>query len=167
MKKGFTLIEVLLSLAIFSISVFVISTFYFESINARVKGQTLMDVESEANQALTIMSQTIRNSVSITSPVQGGSDFRIGLIMPDLAESPTAFGLSEGAIYMLQGVSTGVPITSTSTMEVTNLLFENLSRDNTSGTVRISFTASHVNESGRNEYEYSETYYTSASLRPN
>jgi len=165
-KKGFTLIETLLSLAIFSIAVFVISAFYFESITARVKGQTLIDVETEAQQALMYMTQAIRNSESISSPTQGNNGSNLSLIVPDIGSSPTIFSLSGGMITVSEGATTPVYLTSSSTITVTNLMFENLSRDNSPGTVKVSFTASHVNETGRNEYEYSETYYTSATLRP-
>lgn len=52
-----------------------------------------------------------------------------------------------------------------SRVTVSNLTFTNLTRAGTPGNVRIQFTLTHINPSGRNEYDFSKTFYGSASLR--
>ena len=43
--------------------------------------------------------------------------------------------------------------------------FENLSRVGTKDTIRVSFKLSRVNNEGRNEYDYNQTFYISANLK--
>ena len=52
-----------------------------------------------------------------------------------------------------------------SRVTASNLSFQNLSRTGTPGTIRIQFTLSHINPSGRNEYDFNKTFYGTASLR--
>lgn len=52
-----------------------------------------------------------------------------------------------------------------SRVTVSNLTFSNLSRPGTPGTVRIQFTLTHINPEGRQEYNFSKTFYDTATLR--
>ena len=71
----------------------------------------------------------------------------------------TAFDLSAGTIRQ-----NSIALTN-SRIVASNLTFTNLSRAGTPGTIRIQFTLTHINPSGRNEYNYNKTFYGSASLR--
>ena len=56
-------------------------------------------------------------------------------------------------------------VISSSRVNVSNLIFSNLSRNNTPGLVSIQFDISHVNPGNRNEFSFEKTFYGSASLR--
>jgi len=71
----------------------------------------------------------------------------------------TAFDLSAGTIRQ-----NSIALTN-SRVVASSLTFTNLSRTGTPGAMRIQFTLAHVNPSGRNEYDYSKTFYATSTLR--
>jgi type II secretory pathway pseudopilin PulG len=137
--KGFTLIELLLYVAIIGAVVFSIAGFLSLLMQSRVKNQTIAEVEQQGVQVMQIITQAGRNAGDINFTA--------------------AFDLSSGAIR-----ENSIALTN-SRVIASNLIFSNLSRAGTPGTVRIQFTITHVNPSGRNEYDYSKTFYASATIR--
>ena len=111
-----------------------------------------------------VITQTARNAETITSPAQGASAALLTLDVVTVANDPTVFDLSGGAMRITEGVGSAVALTN-SRVTASTLNFQNLSRTGTPGTVRITFTLTHVNPSSRQEYNYARTFYGSASLR--
>lgn len=68
------------------------------------------------------------------------------------------------ALLITEGANPTVPLTN-SKIQMSGLTFTNLTRSGTPGVVRVSFTLSRVNGSGKNEYDYQKTFTTSAALR--
>jgi prepilin-type N-terminal cleavage/methylation domain-containing protein len=163
-EKGFTLIELLLYIAVLSTAITAIFIFFFMMLQARVKNQTISEVEQQGSQLMQLMTQTIRNSNTINSPAVGSPSSTLSLGMDDVSKNPTIFDLSGGVLRIKEGSGAIVSLTN-SQVTVTNLQFSNISRTGTQGTVRIEFTITYNNVSGRNEYEYSKTFYNSATLR--
>ncbi|PKL72744.1 hypothetical protein CVV26_00595 [Candidatus Kuenenbacteria bacterium HGW-Kuenenbacteria-1] len=162
--KGFTLIELLLYISIASIMLLAISIFLFLLLQSRVKNQTIAEVEQQGLAVMQIITQTARNAEAIISPLQGISASSLTLDVIASANDPTIFDLTNGVIKIKEGTGSNVSITN-SRVIVSNLSFSNLSRTNTSGIIRIQFTLIHQNLSNRNEYNFSKTFYGSASLR--
>ena len=163
-KQGFTLVEVLLYVIILSAMTLTISVLLFLIFQSRVKGQTIAEVEQNGQRIMQIVTQTIRNADSITSPAIGTSASSLTLVVPTGAKSPTIFDLSGSVFRVKEGVGTNIAL-SNSRVVVSGLSFYNTSRTGTPGVIKIQFTLSHLNPSGRNEYNYSETFYGSATLR--
>jgi len=163
-NRGFTLVELLLYLAIASIMLFTTTLFLQTLLESRVKNQTITEVQAQGLQVMQIMTQTIRNAEAITSPVAGASALSLTLDVVQAGDDPTVFDLSSGTVQIKEGAAAVVPLTN-SRVTVSDLNFQNLSRSGTPGTIRISFTLTHINPSGRNEYNFSKTFYASASLR--
>lgn len=163
-SAGFTLVEILLYTALISIMLFVISDFYFLIIKSRVKNQTIAEVEQQAAQVIQIITQTARNADNVTSPGAGGSAAFLTLDVADAAKDSTIFDLSGGAIRVKEKI--GAPVILTNSLVVASgLNFQNLSYAGTPGTIRVSFVLSRANPENRNEFNYSKTFYASASLR--
>jgi hypothetical protein len=74
------------------------------------------------------------------------------------------FDLSAGVIRITEGASSSIPLTN-ARIVATGLTFQNLSRVGTPGLIRIQFTLVHVNQAGKVEYQYQQTFIDSASLR--
>lgn len=161
---GFTLIELLLYVIIISILLFVTSMFFGTLLEGRVKHQVVGEVEQQGVQVMHVITQSIRNSVGINSPATSTSGTILSLAMATSTLNPTIFDSFSGIVRIKEGVSSTIQLVS-SRVSVTNLLFENLSRPGTSGIIRVSFTLTHNNPGGRNEYEYSKTFFGSATLR--
>ncbi len=138
-RKGFTLIELLLYVSIVGAIIFSVAGFLSLLMQSRVKNQTIAEVEQQGVSVMQIITQTGRNATDINFT--------------------TAFDLSSGTIR-----ENTIALTS-SRVTASGLTFTNLSRTGTPGTVRVQFTLTHINPSGRNEYDYAKTFYGSASRR--
>ncbi len=163
-NKGFTLIELLLYISIASIIVFTTASLLRFTLEGRVKNQTIAEVEQEGSQVMQLITQTIRNATAVNSPTQGNSAASLSVNVVTGANSPTVFDLSTGAIRIKEGAGTAVNLTS-SHVTVSSLNFQNLSATSPPDVIRISFTITYINNSGRNEYSYSQKFYGSASFR--
>lgn len=164
MKRGFTLVELLLYLGLSAIMILVIAIFFGTVLEARVQNQVIAEVEQQGAAALQRITQTIRNADNITLPAIGGSASSLTLDMVPVAVDPTVFDLSGGVIRITEGAGSTVALTN-ARITASALTFQNLSRASTPGTIRIQFILTHVNPSSRQEYTYARTFYGSASLR--
>lgn len=165
-NSGFTLVELLLYVGLLSIVMFSAAVFLSLLLQSRTKNQVITEVEQQGVLAMQRMMQVVRNSTLINTPAVGASGSALSVNLPQAALSPTVFALSGGAITMTEGAGAAVSLTN-NLVSVTGLTFSNLSRASTPGTVRIQFTISYINNSGRNEFDYSKTFDSDASLRHN
>lgn len=163
-QKGFTLTELLLYISIVGAVILSISGFLFLLMQSRVKNQTISEVEQQGIQVMQLVTQTGRNAEAITSPAVGTGSASLTLDVITAVSDPTIFDLSGNAIRIKEGTGSAIPLTN-STVTASGLTFQNLSRAGTPGTIRIQFTLTHINPSGRNEYDFSKTFYGSATLR--
>lgn len=163
-RKGFTLVEVLLYVAVAGSIVFSITMLFLTTLDSRVHNRTIAEVEQEGIQVMQNITQTIRNSSSINSPSQATSAAAISLAESDSNKNPTVFDVSGNAIRVKRGTGSVTNLTS-SKIIVSGLNFSNLTRTGTNGTIRIQFTLTHINPGNKEPYDYSKTFYGSASIR--
>jgi prepilin-type N-terminal cleavage/methylation domain-containing protein len=164
MKKGFTLIEMLLYLAILSVVVLAFSAALSLSFTSRIKANTIAEVEQQGDQTMNLITQNIRNAASITAPAAGILASSLTLTEYVAGNSPTVFDQSGNTMRITEGAVSPINITSNRVI-VSGLSFQNLSRPSTPGIIQIKFTLTHINPSNRGEYTYSKTFTSSASLR--
>lgn len=162
-SAGYTLIELLLYIAISSILLSSITVFAGLVVEARVKNQSIAEVDQQGARAMEIITQTIRNATSITAPAAGASANQLTLVVPTGALSPTVFNLSGSTLQITEGAGAAVALT-TNEVQISNLTFKNVTRSGTPGIVQISFTVDRTNTSGRNEYTYQKVFTTSAEV---
>lgn len=163
-KKGFTLVEALLYVSIISALILMMSSFLYLILNSRTKSQAILEVESQGEFVMNQITQAIRNSDSISVPLQGLSGQLLTLSNLDSSKNPTVINLSDGNIQIKEGVS---PITSLTSSQViiSDILFRNISKGNSPGAIRIEFTVSYNSDSFGAEFNYSRKFYGSASIR--
>jgi len=161
---GFTLIELLLYVSMAAVILSGVSILLSVVLSSRIKNQTIADVEQQGDAVMYIITQTVRNSDSINSPTTGVSAASLSMKVFNALKDPTVFDFSGGVVRITEGGGSAVPLTSDRII-VSGLTFQNLSRAGTSGTVRIQFTVTYVNPGGRNEYDFSQTFYGDATLR--
>lgn len=163
-ENGFTLIELLLYIGTSATMLLVLSLFITNIYQSRAKNQTIAEVEQQGLLVMKIISQTIHNAESITSPAIGiSSDTAIiDVITP--ANDPTIFNLSNNIIQIQEGLNAVIPLTSNRVI-ASSLDFQNLSRANTPGLLQVNFTLTHINTESKFEYDYTKTFTTSISLR--
>lgn len=163
-RKGFTLIELLLYVALSSAILLVVSLFLATLLESRIKNQVIAEVEQQGIQAMQIITQAVRNADAINSPSIGTNATSLSINTIAAGNNPTVIDLSSGVIQIKEGVAAAIPLTN-SKVTVSALSFFNLSRSSTPGTVRIQFTITVVNTSGKNEYSWSKTFIDTATLR--
>lgn len=163
-KSGFTLVELLLYIGLAATLLLSISVFLSISLESQAKNQTIAEVEQEGQRVLQLITQTIRNASSTNYPTASNSSSSLSLITPIPSKNPTVFNLVSSTIFITEGVVQSTPLTS-SRLTVSNLQFDNFSRINTRGIIRVSFTLTYNNLTGRNEFDYSKIFYGTATLR--
>ena len=163
-SKGYTLIELLLYVVILGLILTPLTYFFGMTSEARVKAQSISEVEDQGTAAMDYITQTVRNAYSVSAPAAAASGSSLTLVVPTTALSPTVFSLNGTTLQVKEGTGATIPLTS-GDVQVTNLTFKNLTRSGTSGVVQISFTITRTNNSGgRNEFDYQQTFTSSAEI---
>lgn len=162
-QAGYTLIELLLYVVILGSLLGSVTYFFGMTTEARVKNQSITEVEDQGAATMDYITQTIRNATSITTPVAAGSGNSLTIVVPTGSLSPTIFSLSGTALQVKEGAAAAISLTS-SDVQVSGLTFKNLTRSGTSGIVQVSFTLTRANPGGRSEYEYQKVFTSSAEI---
>lgn len=162
-QPAFTLVELLLYIVIMSTLLLGITQFFMLMLDARVKNQTVNDVNQQGLFIMDSITHSIRNATSVTSPATGATGASLTLVVPTSSASPTVFDLNGTTLRIKEGVATAIALTNND-VEVTNLSFRNLSRSGTSAIVQVRFTLDRVNPSGRNTYDYQREFIGSAEV---
>jgi Tfp pilus assembly protein PilW len=164
-SSGITLVETVIYISLSSMLLLALSAFFVMSTTARVKNQSINEVNQQGVFAMEQMVQAVRNATAVTAPTAATNGSSLSLTMPAAAQSPTAFSLSGTTLQVKEGAAAALPLTN-GLVQVSNLSITNLSRSGTNGIVRISFTLARTKNIDRNEYDYQKTFTTSVSLRP-
>ncbi|HSX28913.1 MAG TPA: type II secretion system protein [Candidatus Saccharimonadales bacterium] len=163
-QAGYTLLELLLYVAIVGSLLTSVTYFFGVAVDARVKNQTISEVNEQGTAAMDYLTQTIRNATAISAPAAAASASALTVTVPTGSLSPTIFNLSgTSALQVQEGSGGQIPLTSND-VTISGLTFTNLTKSGTSGTVQVKFTVSRVNPSSRNEYDYQKTFTSSAEI---
>lgn len=164
LKKGFSLVETLLYIAIVSTIIIALTSFLSVNQNTASRNQTVNEVEQQGAQVMQLITQTIRNATSVTTPIVGTPSSTLTLVVADGTKSPTIFDLASGAIRIKEGTGTAFNITSNK-VTVTALSFTNLKPGTQKDSIKIQFTLSYNNPGARQVFNYSQTFYGTANDR--
>lgn len=165
-SSGFTLIEVLLYVAIVSIIFGGIMSLLDATFKSRIRNEVIAEVERGGNNVMSVITQHVRSAQSITSPAASSTATTLTLVMPDMNISPVVFQISGGRIEMSERGLGTTTLTSTQ-LTASSLLFTNLSRSTTEGAVRVMFTLDYANPGGVQAYNYQARFVGGASLKNN
>jgi prepilin-type N-terminal cleavage/methylation domain-containing protein len=162
--SGFTLIEMLVYVAIFSIIVGALVSFMLLMSQSRINNQIVLEVNGQGTEVVRVITQALRNAVNINTPATSTSASLLSINTTLASTTPTTFTITSGVLYKTEGINPSVALTNSKVI-VSNLNFSNLSKTATFGTVRVSFTISDNSASAQAQYNYSANFYASASLR--
>ncbi len=160
-QSGFTLVELLIYVAVAAIILLALSQFFSLALSVRVKAQSVAEVEQQGTLVLTKMTQIIRNATAITTPISGATSTSLTITVPTGVNSPTVFDVASGTLRIKEGTASPINLTD-SHVAITNTTFSNFAN----GSIRIQFTLSKLNTSSTtNEYNYTQNFSGSATLR--
>jgi len=166
--NGFTLIEMVLYMGIFSLIISSIVGLAMVATAQRVKSQVIADVTYQGEALMSSMTQAVRGASSVTTPAQGTTNATLQLNTPYAATTPTIYdATTNGGVMRLrlrEGVTPTTNYLSNSHVVLSNLSFSNNGLTNTKGSIKISFTLTYVNPNGRDEYNYSKNFFGGANL---
>jgi Tfp pilus assembly protein PilW len=172
-QSGFTLVELLLYLAITSIMIVVISAFIQAMYEARVKSQTISEVEHQGQLVMNTIGQSLRNATGVTTPAANGTTGTacptattanaLVLTVRTAANSPTTFDLSSGVLRMKEGAAAAVNLTN-SKVAVCGLIVDDLTVSGQARSVQVKFTITDSSTSLKNEYTYSKDFEIAGTL---
>lgn len=164
-QKGFTLVELVLYVSICSILLLTISSFLPFLLDARIRSQSITEVNQQGFQVMSLITQTIRNGRSIQSPGIGVSSSTLSITTGNAVLNPTIFDVSSTTVRIKEGSKSAVHLTN-SRIRVSGLTFQNVSSgSSTEKIIRISFTIDSINQGGRSEYTFTKSFTGSATLR--
>jgi type II secretory pathway pseudopilin PulG len=163
-QPGYTLIELLLYIAVVGTLLIGIAVFFGLSADDRIKNQSVLEVNQQGMAAMEYITQTIRNATAISSPAAAASGASATLTVPTGSLSPTIFDMTGTSLEVKEGANAAVLLTSND-VQVSGLTFKNLTRSGTFGIVQVSFTIARTNTGNRPEYSYQKTFVTSVALR--
>lgn len=136
MRRGFTLIEVLIYIAILAVMLLNIVELTSGIFDLRGRTRASLTLEENLRFALNRIVARVSDADDITAPASGTSS-TLTLDMALAAEDPTTITLSNGAVELTEGTGTPTPLTSDE-VEITTLSFTRLS--GTPAGVRIDIT---------------------------
>jgi len=161
--RGFTLLETLIYVAIFSLLVSGLISFMSLITTTRVKNQINLEINNQGDFIIRTMTSTLKQASLINSPTLGNTAGTLSLVQADLARNPTIFSISNGTLYMTEGTNSPVALTNNK-VTVSNLIFSNLSLAGTPGSLKIQLTLT-SNIANINNIILSADFYGSATLR--
>lgn len=163
-QEGFTLIEMLLYLTITVAVLFTATMLFPTMISSRIKNQVTIEVEQQGAFVLNTISRTVRMGDGINFPASGSQGDSLSVLVPDIAKNPTTFSINNGTFLVREGSGSTTPLTN-SRVDISNVVFKNLTQGGGRDIIRVEFTLSSYNPENQVEYEYSQNFYTSVTVR--
>lgn len=160
---GFTLVEFLIYSAILA---FVVGGLVLTGINVlqgRARVKTVEEVNHNGKMAMEKIASHVRKAEDINHPEAGNEADYLSLAMFEEEDSPTVFNVEEGVLMIKRGVKDAKPITAEA-VKIESLKFTNVSYPD-GGTVRVETTMEHDDITGRAEYGFKRSFYTTENLR--
>lgn len=161
-KNGFTLMELLLYISSAALFLFILSLLLSSMISARIKHQTIQEVENTGVQIMMQLTHAIRNADAVNSPASGVESDELSLSNADNNLNPIIFNTADGELHIKEAGNAPVALHDTE-VAISDMHFQNTSYEGTPEIISFQFTLSKTG--GRQEFNYSRTFYGSAALR--
>jgi len=162
--SGFTLVETVVYVMIFATFVGALTAFLGLMTGSRLRHQAVLEVEDQAEAAMNLITQAVRDAASVASPAIGSSSTTLVVTTKTTATNPTSFFVDAGTLYVKQGTAPPIALTNTR-FSVGGLTFWNLARSGGKGSVRTRFTGTTSPRTSGKTDAYSAEFYGAATVR--
>lgn len=167
-NNGYTIIEMLLYIAIFSLIIGSILSVAMSIANQRILNQVTQEVDYQGNLAITNITQNLRNASTINTPTPSNSSASLSYNTATLANNPTIYDVvndqSVNKLRFTAGSSSSVYLTS-SRVTMSNLNFSNRAITGGRDSIYISFTLTYHNPANKPQLDYQKNFYGVTTLR--
>lgn len=141
-QAGFTIIELLLFIAISGLMAGTVIPMLMSSTESRQRQDALALAEQNGQQMLQTITTEVRNAERILYPATGSSSIVLSLQTSSGTTTPTIFGISDGALVMIQGRNKR--ILSSPLVAVTSFGVDNTSVSADRQSIAVTFTVERV-----------------------
>ncbi len=165
--KAFTILELLLYLALASVITLTASTLLANVIQIREKNRATYEVESQGELLIQRITREVRNATRVTAPApQTSSTTGIQIATSDAATNPTVIEIAGAGLGIKEaGALSAIALLSTKT-GIKDFSVQNMAIDaDHPDEIKITFTLFFITEEQRAGYNYEKTFYGSASTR--
>ncbi len=163
MNKGFTLVELIIYIAIIGLMVVSFATFSIAISDSREKSYVVSEVHHNLRDPFTLMTKRARFASSVVTPTAGNSSTTLELDMPGASPNLT-FKVIDDILTVQEGVGTPVAVTSDE-VQVTELAFTNYASPGLRSNLKIEYTVEYAHEDGDPIYTYDKSIETTVRVR--
>lgn len=166
MKKGFTLIEMLVYVAVLAILIVALSSFVLWAINSNTKTKVMRETSDSARRAMGTILYEIREAKSVYTPTTSASQLSLETTRYLPANETTSFVdffLCSNRICIKKESQTPVALTSEN-VNIRDLQFTRIVTGS-SASVQVSFVAEYIGPATKPQYQASISLTSTASLR--
>lgn len=162
-QRGFTLVEVIIYILIVGLVLGTINMFLVNLLQARANTQSISHIISSARMIQDRLGQAAREASAIQagSSTFGADPGVLSLDMVDGSIDPTVFSLTadDGSFQVQEGAGSPVPLTGDE-VQVTSLIFNDLTGAEDVGIIQVLFTLESANTSGSAFFDYAQSFET-------
>src|SRR3989344_6466954 len=143
-KAGFTLIEVLIYMVIFSLLVGTMMLFAFAMLSGAQRTDMQIEVTDNARFATQKLQRIIQGAVSVNSPAVGSSSTSLSLTTATASWNPFVIDVASGSLRFKKGSAEAIPITN-GFVTISSVSFKNYSfSTSTKNTIHVKANVSSV-----------------------
>jgi prepilin-type N-terminal cleavage/methylation domain-containing protein len=171
MKKGFTLFEMLIYIAVLSSVILAVSSFFLWIVRSNVKAKAMREVSNNARRAMEILTLEIKEAKSVYEPtsVFSTSSGQLSLettkyLPADELQTYIDFFRCEKRLCLKKEGQDPVALTSDN-VEVNNLEFNQIATTSTAPSIRIGLTIDYKAPAEKPEYRASINTTSTVSIR--
>ena len=162
-QRGSTFIELLLYIGIVGVIMVTAASFLMNLLTSRAKVTASSEVLSNARLIQDRLHDAARHAQGINtgSSTFGSDPGALSFNMVSAGVDPTVFSLTtnDGQFQVSEGSGGNVTVSATD-VQVTNLVFTNLTSTQDTGIIQVQFTLTAVNASGSSQFDYEESFQT-------
>ncbi len=167
-QTGYTIIEMLLYIAVFSLIIGSILAVAISITNQRIQNQVNQEVDAQGRLVMSSITQSLRNASTINTPSVGNSSASLSLNTTTAANNPTVYDSvidqNVNKVRIKVGSASAEFLTS-SRVSVSNLSFTNRAISGGRDSIEISFTLNYYNPSNKSTLQYQKNFYGVSTLR--
>lgn len=166
MKKGFTLVEILVYIGIFFLVITIIISFVFWLVRSNTKLKVMREALDNANRIMEIITYETKGAKSIYTPTTTSNQLSLETTnyLPEGEETTYIdFYLCDSALCLKKESQDSVVLTSDS-VEITNLVFTRIVSGQ-ADCIQIDLSVSYKNPANRSEYRALVDLTSTVSLR--
>ncbi len=165
-QSGFSLIELIIYVALVSIIVTGFVSFAIDLAASSQKAKVQLQVQQNARFAMETILREIRQAQGLDelNSTFGAHPGAITLEQADPLNDPTVIDVENGILRIMRGAQGTEEITDES-LEITDLVFENLSTPGRVQVLRVALTLRHANPDQSEIFEADSTLYGTAVIR--